>query len=213
MLVCQSLLNKVGLSWHWSSVPSHLVLLLRYFEKPFARIYVIKFQIFWPITLYCNSMKLGLCHIYHIKPSNFWNRKLHVLQGLWKLINCLYVYTFYVVYPNQNLNTLSQKTVANNQHKIDVFVHLTEVAGEGGIDWAPQKFLTSQQFRHLMRCSADSKQMFTYFVHLMRCLNCWDDKNFWGAQSVPTSAATTVKAGVICFIEKIKFSQVIYIYW
>ena len=129
------------------------MLLLRYFEKPFARIYVIKFQIFWPITLYCNSMKLGLCHIYHIKPSNFWNRKLHVLQGLWKLINCLYVYTFYVVYPNQNLNTLSQKTVANNQHKIDVFVHLTEVAGEGGIDWAPQKILSSQQFRHLMRCT------------------------------------------------------------
>ena len=30
---------------------------------------------------------------------------------------------------------------------------LTEVAGEGGIDWAPQKFLSSQQFRHLMRCS------------------------------------------------------------
>ena len=59
---------------------------------------------------------------------------------------------FYVVYPNQNLNTLSKKTVANNQHKIDVFVHLTEVAGEGGIDWAPQKILSSQQFRHLMRC-------------------------------------------------------------
>ena len=68
------------------------------------------------------------------------------------MINCLYVYTFYVVYPNQNLNTLSQKTVANNQHKIDVFVHLTEVAGEGGIDWASQKILSSQQFRHLMRC-------------------------------------------------------------
>ena len=30
---------------------------------------------------------------------------------------------------------------------------LTEVAGEGGIDWAPQIFLSSQQFRHLMRCS------------------------------------------------------------
>ena len=30
-------------------------------------------------------------------------------------------------------------------------IFLTEVAGEGGTDWAPQKFLSSQQFRHLMR--------------------------------------------------------------
>ena len=29
--------------------------------------------------------------------------------------------------------------------------NLTEVAGEGGTDWAPQKFLLSQQFRYLMR--------------------------------------------------------------
>ena len=29
---------------------------------------------------------------------------------------------------------------------------LTEVAGEGGPHLAPQKFLLSQQFRHLMRC-------------------------------------------------------------
>ena len=28
--------------------------------------------------------------------------------------------------------------------------HLTEVAGEGGTDCAPQKFLSSQKFRHLM---------------------------------------------------------------
>ena len=30
---------------------------------------------------------------------------------------------------------------------------LTEVAGEGGTNWAPQKFLSSQQFRHLIRCT------------------------------------------------------------
>ena len=29
---------------------------------------------------------------------------------------------------------------------------LTEVAGEGGPHLAPQKFLLSQKFRHLMRC-------------------------------------------------------------
>ena len=30
---------------------------------------------------------------------------------------------------------------------------LTEVAGEGGTDCSPQKCLSSQQFRHLMRCT------------------------------------------------------------
>ena len=36
---------------------------------------------------------------------------------------------------------------------IDQGIHkgLTEVAGEGGPDLAPQKFLSSQKFRHLMR--------------------------------------------------------------
>ena len=29
----------------------------------------------------------------------------------------------------------------------------TEVAGEGGTNWAPEKFLSSQQFRHFMRCT------------------------------------------------------------
>ena len=32
----------------------------------------------------------------------------------------------------------------------EAFLHLTEVAGEGGPDLAPQKFLSSQKFRHLM---------------------------------------------------------------
>ena len=35
-----------------------------------------------------------------------------------------------------------EKTVQENK--------LTEVAGEGGTNWAPQKFLSSQKFRHLM---------------------------------------------------------------
>ena len=36
--------------------------------------------------------------------------------------------------------------------KCMIIYHLTEVAGEGGPDLAPQKSLLSQQFRHLMRC-------------------------------------------------------------
>merc|ERR1712020_305190 len=36
--------------------------------------------------------------------------------------------------------------------KITTISDLTEVAGEGGPDLAPQKFLLSQKFRHLMRC-------------------------------------------------------------
>ena len=37
-----------------------------------------------------------------------------------------------------------------NQYLINTSMYLTEVAGEGGPDLAPQKFLLSQKFRHLM---------------------------------------------------------------
>ena len=39
--------------------------------------------------------------------------------------------------------------------------------------------------------------LFACFVHLMRCLNCWGDKKFWDAQSVPPSPATSVNA-LVC---------------
>ena len=42
-------------------------------------------------------------------------------------------------------------------------------------DLAPQKILLSQQFRH------------------MRCLNCWDNKKFWGAKSDQLTHASAVK--------------------
>ena len=38
------------------------------------------------------------------------------------------------------------------QKKLANLTFLTEVAGEGGPDLAPQKLLLSQKFRHLMRC-------------------------------------------------------------
>ena len=37
---------------------------------------------------------------------------------------------------------------------------LTEVAGEGGPDLAPQKFLLSQKFSHLMRCKKYLEKFF-----------------------------------------------------
>ena len=37
---------------------------------------------------------------------------------------------------------------------------LTEVAGEGGTNCPPQKFLLSQQFRYLMRCKKYLKKIF-----------------------------------------------------
>ena len=37
---------------------------------------------------------------------------------------------------------------------------LTEVAGEGGPHLAPQNFLLSQKFRHLMRCKNILKKFF-----------------------------------------------------
>ena len=47
-----------------------------------------------------------------------------------------------------------------NSPKIMKNCHLTEVAGEGGSDLAPQKFLLSQKFRHLMRCKKYLKIFF-----------------------------------------------------
>ena len=40
------------------------------------------------------------------------------------------------------------------------YVFLTEVAGEGGTDCPPQKFLLSQQFRYFMRCKKYLKKNF-----------------------------------------------------
>ena len=46
-------------------------------------------------------------------------------------------------------------------------------------------------------CISETKQgrkIFTkYFLHLMRCLNCWDNKNFWGAKSGPLTHASAIK--------------------
>ena len=42
------------------------------------------------------------------------------------------------------------KTKKNVRERQNPPVILTEVAGEGGPDLAPQKFLLSQKFRHLM---------------------------------------------------------------
>ena len=51
---------------------------------------------------------------------------------------------------------LGSETLVPLQYRVRVkvlsFIILTEVAGEGGPDLAPQKFLLSQQFRYLMRC-------------------------------------------------------------
>ena len=54
------------------------------------------------------------------------------------------------------------------------------------------------------------KKFSRYILHLMRCLNFWDNKNFWGAKCGPTSPATSVKKpwnlGPFCFkyLEKMK---------
>ena len=56
--------------------------------------------------------------------------------------------------------------------------YLTADAWVSGPDLAPQKILLSQKFRQLMR---------------MRCLNFWDNKNFWGAKSSPLTHASAVK--------------------
>ena len=83
---------------------------------------------------------------------------------------------------------------------------LTADAWVSGPDLAPQKCLLSQKFRHFMRRKkylekfllilskklSKIKKFSRYFLHLMRCLNFWDNKNFWGAKSIPPSPATSV---------------------
>ena len=44
--------------------------------------------------------------------------------------------------------------------KCEIHINLTEVAGEGGPHLAPQKFLLSQKFRHLMRCKKYVEKIF-----------------------------------------------------
>ena len=59
--------------------------------------------------------------------------------------------------------------------------NLTEVAGEGGTDWAPQKFLLSQQFRYFMRCKKYLKKNFLsrlvseiqLFVYIFGWISKW----------------------------------------
>ena len=57
------------------------------------------------------------------------------------------------------------------------FSALTEDAGEGGggPDLAPQKFLLSQKFRHLMRCKKYLENFFTLlsFRDTAVCLHFW----------------------------------------
>ena len=56
-------------------------------------------------------------------------------------------------YPNFVLDVDSKIAVENGWSRLTLYPKacgLTEVAGEGGTDCPPQKFLSSQKFRHLM---------------------------------------------------------------
>ena len=43
------------------------------------------------------------------------------------------------------------------------------------------------------------KKFSRYFLHLMRCLNWWDNKKFWGAKSGPLTHTSAVKNYYITF--------------
>ena len=59
---------------------------------------------------------------------------------------------------------------------------LTEVAGEGGPDLAPQKFLLSEKFRHLMKCKKYLEKFFLFClvseIQLFVYKKCLRNKNF-----------------------------------
>ena len=55
-------------------------------------------------------------------------------------------------------------------------------------------FVVLQYYHSDISGTKHGKQiLFTYFLHLMRCPNCWDNKNFRGVKSGPPSPATSVK--------------------
>ena len=61
------------------------------------------------------------------------------------------------------------------------YLYLTEIAGEGGPHLAPQKFLLSQKFRHLMRCKKYLEKKFLsclvseiqLFVYIFGWISKW----------------------------------------
>ena len=74
----------------------------------------------------------------------YWHRSAFSLSAQLHLI-----FSIYVQHSTYMLKRGLQVHVVILLLKTD---KLTEVAGEGGPDLAPQNFLLSQQFRHLMRC-------------------------------------------------------------
>ena len=46
------------------------------------------------------------------------------------------------------------------------------------------------------------KNFFKIFLYLMRCLNFWDNKKFWGAKSGPLSHASAVNSKIIFQFKK-----------
>ena len=63
------------------------------------------------------------------------------------------------------------------------------------------------------------KKNFKIFLHLLRCLNFWDNKNFWGAESGSLTHASAVNRKSIyhalksIFSFKIPFSEIMEVYW
>ena len=93
--------------------------------------------------------------VVNLKPFNI----TRVSEKWWQLDNYL-VFT-------QNVLSLSIKIIHGLKHYNKI---LTEVAGEGGPDLAPQKFLLSQQFRHLMKIQ-NSKRHF-HIPSIFTFMNC-----------------------------------------
>ena len=89
-----------------------------------------------------------------IFTKNFVNPKIFV-----KLISLKkqhYMYKLFMIYSATLWDTLYYDAQFFNQKNIA----LTEVAGEGGTDCPPQKFLSSQKFRHLMGWRNMQKKIF-----------------------------------------------------
>ena len=95
--------------------------------------------------LYRNKAKKFACYVEAFSLANLGENhsRSSVINDIWHLPYIMWNIPLYLVSTQvflQNIYTLPSGLAR----------YLTEVAGEGGTDCPPQKFLSSQKFRHLM---------------------------------------------------------------
>ena len=102
--------------------------------------------VIWYVILFCSSNNVDFI-------INIFFVQILVSLSVWVRAN--YIVIVRAAQYRKDTRTRNMRVFGNT-----ITLYLTEVAGEGGPDLAPQKFLLSQKFRHLMRCIKYLKKFF-----------------------------------------------------